>query len=730
MRNIIFEEVGMENYGPYIDPMILKFNSDKLILITGPNGVGKTMSLDAIPFALFGNTSKGAKGDDVVNNSVGKNCKVWLKFKVNNDNYIVTRYHKYNRLGNTVIINKNGVDTKKGQKEVLPEIEKIVCPMKTFMNTLMFGQKVKDFFTDLIDSDKKEIFRKILGLEIYADYYKKADEKLKAILSQTEDSKRKYAVETELANDSVLQIKALEVAQKKFYEEIQERIKQLKESLETNNRLLEKWKQDLQIFIDANIDEQIKTINEKIGSIRTAINSIDSKYRTKLSELENAKNQKIAEIKHTLSEHKQTHTNNARVEIDKWKQEESDLKESFGKQAEEYLSQMSANEVKIMRWKSLNESLNERIKAITGVATSDEHKCPLCEREVDDKACEFLNFKCKYYIDQVREYETNIEDHQVEIKTIKQKYDDLKRSMDVRVNQLKKLIIEAQTLCASYIKESEERANTALENIEKLARERKEKIEDEKRAEKIELENDMNTSMADLGIAKKQLEERQKIEKVINGIEREISNIQSEVKIRENEKYDTTQLHTYQRKLHAHLGTLDSIKEQLNQFEQKEKVLSFWKAGFSPSGIPSMLIDEAIPFMNRKVSEYLELITNGRYIVSFDTLAETKSGEIRDKISVRVVDTYTKANSRIQLSGGQTRLIDICTILTLGDLQCNIQDVKFNILLFDEIFDALDDENVTYVSKVLQKLKMGKSICLISHTHQDQLEADEVLSFR
>ena len=111
MRNIIFEEVGMENYGPYIDPMILKFNSDKLILITGPNGVGKTMSLDAIPFALFGNTSKGAKGDDVVNNSVGKNCKVWLKFKVNNDNYIVTRYHKYNRLGNTVIINKNGVDT-------------------------------------------------------------------------------------------------------------------------------------------------------------------------------------------------------------------------------------------------------------------------------------------------------------------------------------------------------------------------------------------------------------------------------------------------------------------------------------------------------------------------------------------------------------------------------------------------------------------------------------------
>jgi len=56
--------------------------------------------------------------------------------------------------------------------------------------------------------------------------------------------------------------------------------------------------------------------------------------------------------------------------------------------------------------------------------------------------------------------------------------------------------------------------------------------------------------------------------------------------------------------------------------------------------------------------------------------------------------------------------------------------MKVNLLIFDEIFDSLDIQNIDYVSKVLTRLKKGKSIYLISHTHQDQLEADEVLEFK
>ena len=81
MKAIEFQEVGMENYGPYIDPMVLSFVENKLTLITGPNGIGKTMSMsiDAIPFTLYGITSKGARGDDVVNNKVEIGRPVFLQ---------------------------------------------------------------------------------------------------------------------------------------------------------------------------------------------------------------------------------------------------------------------------------------------------------------------------------------------------------------------------------------------------------------------------------------------------------------------------------------------------------------------------------------------------------------------------------------------------------------------------------------------------------------------------
>ncbi len=94
MKNIVFEEVGMQNYGPYIEPMVLKFPFNNITMITGPNGIGKTTALDAIPFTLFGITSKGMKGDDLVNNTTKRNCHTWVKFKINADQYEIDRWQK------------------------------------------------------------------------------------------------------------------------------------------------------------------------------------------------------------------------------------------------------------------------------------------------------------------------------------------------------------------------------------------------------------------------------------------------------------------------------------------------------------------------------------------------------------------------------------------------------------------------------------------------------------
>ena len=282
MREVIFEEVGMENFGPYIDPMILKFNTGTLVVLEGRNGIGKTMSIDAVPFTLFGITTKKLKGDEAVNNSVGKNCKTWVKFKIDKDQYLCTRYQKYKSIGNTVILAKNGVDIKKGSKEVITEVEKLLCPQKAFMNTLMFGQKVKE-----------EIFRKIINLEIYIDYYKKADEKIKEITKIINEINNGNSVNQGILSNIIEQIKILNDAKNQYYIERESQIKQLKESLSNNERLLEQWKLELQKIDISNEDSILKELSD----IQNQLLNLTNKYDNLKRELQNKKQIKQGELK-------------------------------------------------------------------------------------------------------------------------------------------------------------------------------------------------------------------------------------------------------------------------------------------------------------------------------------------------------------------------------------------------------------------------------------------------
>ena len=201
MKKITFTEIGMENYGPYKEPFILECPEDSLTLITGPNGVGKTISLDSLSFTFYGITSKGERGDDVVNNESRKNCHTWVNFHDDENNtFVVDRYHKHSKFKNTARITRNGEDKpyKVGHREVVAEIERLICDKKTFTNALMFGQKVKDFFTDLPDTEQKSIFWKLLDLLKYSFYRKTAKSKIDEIEKSSVQQRTKIEVATQM----------------------------------------------------------------------------------------------------------------------------------------------------------------------------------------------------------------------------------------------------------------------------------------------------------------------------------------------------------------------------------------------------------------------------------------------------------------------------------------------------------------------------------------------------
>jgi Herelleviridae exonuclease len=726
MRGVNFIEVGMENFGPYIDPMVLEFPNNSLTLLTGPNGIGKTMALDSLTFTLYGVTSKGARGDDVVNNVVGRNCHTWTIFYIEKDKYRVDRYHKYTKFGNTVLISVNdGEPYKKGQKEVLPEIERLICPLKSFSNTLMFGQKVKDFFTDLVDSDKKEIFRKILSIDRYQKYYNRAKELVDAARKAIADIANSLVVGKNLLDDAEEHIKNLEERKKQFYQERDFDIKNLEQAIKTNELLLENWRKKLENF--QSMKQQLGDNEKLLLEFESKEKMIEKEYESDEQALKSQIELKLSELKQQAGAAKNAIRENAQRKAQEKKDDFAKLFQRIAEETESLLKEKGDLDVKMSKCE--DAVINAEIEINELQVGLQGSSCPTCLQVITEECVQHLESKIAEKRVVMHEYQTSIKDflkpkRKEILERISKISEDKQKALKIMEVDIKDitLISEQEIIIADgkldlAIKKLDEAAEIHRLEIEKS---RKDKLTPiyEKKQKLMEKAKEQHT-----------LEESiDEVEMTITTLERDIARKKDAIKTKEETEFDNDQINHYVKKRSELKLEIANAKTEMKVVEEDLEAFEFWKVGFSARGIPSMLIDESIPFMNRKVAQYLDKLTNGRYIVSFDTLAETKSGEFRDKISVNVLDTHTRANSRIQLSGGQTRIIDIATILTLGDLQSNIQDVSFNILIFDEIFDSLDEENIGFVSKVLSNMKLGKSIYLISHRHEDQLEADEILT--
>lgn len=726
MRNVNFIEIGMKNFGPYIDPMILAFENDKLVLLTGPNGIGKTLSLDALPFTLFGSTSKGARGDDVVNNVVGRNCHTWVKFSIDKDMYLVDRYHKYTKFGNTVIISKNGEEPyKKGQKEVLPEIEKLICPQKSFTNTLMFGQKVKDFFTDLVDSDKKEIFRKILNLNRYQLFYDKA----KSILDELKESvlnlQNQLKVSKELIIDTDKQLEMLAQQKRDFFIKLENDKKELQKEIEGSKRILDSWSKKL---------DDLKKNQEDWEGIKSALEEIESQEKRIEIEIENLKKDlnskkdlKISQLNIDASKAKEIIKDEAHKRGESHKDWFISINKKLIQQADSFIEEKNKIELDINTRNSAIDNASNTIDELK--IGMSESTCPTCLQTITDTCKSILENKIIELEDEIKENKDEIEENLLsERKIIFKEIEEINKKKISAQEIMEVDIRDSDLIAKQQLSNADQKLNEAIEKVEQLSEEHLQAIKENFQERLKPIYNAKEKLLVEAKKHQSLELEIKEYESTVNTLERAITQKKIELESKEEQVFDQSQIFFYEKKKRDQIINANELNLKLEDSKEDQEMFEFWKSAFSTSGIPSMLIDEAVPFMNRKVAQYLDKLTNGRYIVSFDTLAETKAGEFRDKISVNVLDTHTRASSRIQLSGGQTRIIDIATILTLGDLQSNIQEVSFNILLFDEIFDSLDEENIGFVSKVLSNMKVGKSIYLISHRHEDQLEADTILT--
>ena len=174
------------------------------------------------------------------------------------------------------------------------------------------------------------------------------------------------------------------------------------------------------------------------------------------------------------------------------------------------------------------------------------------------------------------------------------------------------------------------------------------------------------------------------------------------------------------------LGKLksDSEKRQayLHEFESELPYIDYWVRGFGNTGVKSLLFETAIPFLNERANEYLQVLCGSHATVEFSSQTELASGEKREKFNVKVRYAHGSRDEN-GISGGELQRADLAVLFALGDLSSSRALAPVKLRLLDEPFDNLDGVGKERVVQLLEHHIAPRVGTLLVMSHDADLQS-------
>lgn len=199
LKNFVNIKAGMKKTEVEID---FSKSKNKLILLCGPNGSGKTSLLSEMhPFANSGNMDVRGDTNLIID---GKDGYKEIHIEDKDDKYIIKHYYMFSKKNKSVksFISKNGVELNengnvKSFKETVNEYLGIDHELLKLMR---LGSNVTSLI-NMKSTNRKNFASKLFSdIEVYNGFYKKVSEEyrnLRAVLKSTADKISKFNVQDE-----------------------------------------------------------------------------------------------------------------------------------------------------------------------------------------------------------------------------------------------------------------------------------------------------------------------------------------------------------------------------------------------------------------------------------------------------------------------------------------------------------------------------------------------------
>lgn len=430
MKQVIFKRLRVQNFLSVGNNVLdLSFNNG-INIITGinydkssKNGVGKTTILNALNFALFGNTVNDLKKDEIVNNINKGNCAVEVQFDIiendNTDEYILTRCIEPTKI--ELLRNGNNIT----ESSIVKTTEQICKLLNTtpevFTNTVLLTIKNTIPFLAQKKVEKRKFIEGILCLNIFSEMLLQARQEYNDTNHLLDIEKTKY--------------NELEKTHKVYLNQQSEQIKQKEENLQilqsrqnNNSSEIEKLKNTIKSINESQIEEYKKLTTD-----------------VRIKENNESNNIKQLLVNITTNELQKEQFTNRIIEIDKF----GSVCELCKRPFQEHDQQTLQNE---------KDNIRKHIFNITNVITDDKMKLENAEK---------LQKKYANVIDLCTKQINNITNIIKDNKNIKDQIEQLKLYNEQIIKDIEQLN-NTSTNFDNFINDSKTRLDTLINSIQDI----------------------------------------------------------------------------------------------------------------------------------------------------------------------------------------------------------------------------------------------------------------------
>lgn len=172
---------------------------------------------------------------------------------------------------------------------------------------------------------------------------------------------------------------------------------------------------------------------------------------------------------------------------------------------------------------------------------------------------------------------------------------------------------------------------------------------------------------------------------------------------------------------------IKALGEERGRIEADLPYYQFWVNAFGDAGIKSFVFDLICASLTEKTNRFLNVLTSGSVVVSFDTQKKLKSGEFREKFDC-VVSSKGERVPYEAYSGGEKRKISLAVDMALATIMSEHYGSKFSLVVFDEQDRFMDKQGRENFMEMLKSVAKDRAVYVVAHDAEFKGLFDNVLT--